>query len=730
MITFDTGTQIFHITTENTSYVMRLKSDYILEHLYYGKKLDNIKGIGFRAVESGIGFSSRNYETESMFDNLSTDHVMQEYTFFGSADIRKPSFHARYADGSRITKMKYTGHEIYDGKKQLDGLPATYDGENGAVQTLEITMRDELTGLELVLSYSAFEKHDAIARSVRAVNRGNSPIDINAIMSMNMDMKDEGFELIHLVGSWARERHIERKPLMSGTMKLESRRGSSSHHHSPFFALAKKETTEESGEVYGFSLLYSGNFEAGIEKDTYNTIRAFMGINSFDFNWLLDKGESFTAPETIMIYSCRGLTDMSQKFHRLYRKNLARGKWRDKERPILINNWEATYFDFDEEKILRIAEKAKSAGIELMVLDDGWFGKRNSDDCSLGDWTENREKLPHGIDGLAEKIEALGMKFGLWFEPEMISPDSDLYRAHPDWCLHVANRGRSEQRNQLILDLSRDDVCEYIISFLADMLKKAKISYVKWDMNRNMTEVGSALLPPERQAEVSHRYMLGLYRILETITSEFPDVLFEGCSGGGGRFDAGMMYYFSQYWTSDDTDAAERLYIQYGTSMVMPTAFMGAHVSAVPNHQTQRVTPMKLRGDVAICGQFGYELDITKMNDEEISEVKEQIALYKSVREIIHNGNMFRLVSPFESNRTAWEFVSEDKKTAVLCRYVIRTAPEQEPERIKMRGLNGSKNYRLRGTDLVFSGDVLMNYGWRALYEKDFDSEILIFDME
>ncbi len=729
MIVYDGSTNIFHIATKNTSYIMRLKCGSILEHLYYGKRLQNIGGIELFPDDEIKNFAAVDCRAGADGARLSTECIMQEYAFFGSADLRKPSFHAQYKDGSRITKMKYAGHKIYSGKNALYGLPSTYEGEDKNVQTLEITLLDELTGLKLILLYSAFEEKDAIVRSVRAENSGNSPIDIKEIMSMSIDMADDGYDFLHLPGSWARERHIERKPLISGTMKIESRRGSSSHHHSPFFALAKKEATEYSGDVYGFSFVYSGNFEAGIEKDTYNTIRAFMGINSFDFSWRLESGEMFTAPEVVMIYSENGLTDMSQRFHNLYKKNLARGKWRDKKRPILINNWEATYFNFDEEKILQIAKKAKSVGIELMVLDDGWFGKRNSDNCSLGDWTENREKLPHGIDGLAEEVEKIGMKFGLWFEPEMVSPDSDLYRAHPDWCLHVENREKSLGRNQLILDLSREDVCEYVVSFLTDILKRAKISYVKWDMNRNMTEVGSAILPPQKQAEVSHRYMLGLYKILETITKEFPDVLFEGCSGGGGRFDAGMMHYFNQYWTSDDTDGVERIYIQYGTSIVMPPTFMGAHISDVPNHQTQRVTPMKLRADASLCGQFGYELDITKMSDEELAEVKKQIEFYKSVRDVIHNGSMYRIVSPFEESRAAWEFVSEDKQTAVLCSYIMKKLPEMKHGRIKMRGLKENALYRIRGTEHTFGGSVLMNYGIRAKEEKDYDSEILVFDM-
>ncbi|MDY3928340.1 MAG: alpha-galactosidase [Clostridia bacterium] len=453
-----------------------------------------------------------------------------------------------------------------------------------------------------------------------------------------------------------------------------------------------------------------------------------MGINSFDFNWLLKPGEEFNAPETVMVYSAHGLGEMSRTYHKLYRTRLCRGKYRDIERPILINNWEGTYFDFNEEKILNIAKTAKKAGVELMVLDDGWFGKRNDDRSSLGDWYVNKEKLPNGIGGLAKKINDLGMMFGLWFEPEMISPDSDLYREHPDWCLHVEGRERSEGRNQLILDLSREDVCDYIIDFMTDYLKNAPISYIKWDMNRNMTEIGSALLPPERQEETAHRYMLGLYKILEKLTSEFPDVLFEGCSGGGGRFDAGMLPYFVQYWTSDDTDAGMRMYIQHGTSMVMPSSTMGSHVSAVPNHQTGRTSSLKTRGAVAMCGQFGYELDVTQMTDEELSEIAQQIKEYKEIREVVHKGDMYRLESPFEGRNTVWEYVSEDKNTVVLFRFTTESLPAYRSVKEKFEGLEENALYVRRDNGEIYSGSVLMNCGILFKNQQDFDSEIVIFD--
>lgn len=727
MIKFDGVNRIFNISTPGSSYVMRLNGDYIVEHLYYGKKIFDLTGILNFEDKFVPAFSA--IDDEYREQRISTDSVLQEYAFYGSCDLRKPSFHAVYKDGSRITKMKFVSYKIYAGKPGLAGLPATYIVENDEAETLELLFKDELTGMEITYVYTAFSKLDAITRNVKVRNAGETDINIKEIMSCNVDFPRADFDFIHLPGAWCRERNIERQSIFSGRTHIESRRGSSSHHHSPFFALADRSTTETQGEVYGFSFVYSGNFEAGVEVDPYGNTRAYMGINSFDFNWLLEKGEEFITPEVVMVYSSTGIGEMSRTYHKLYRTRLARGKYKDKERPILINNWEATYMSFTEEKILDIAKTAAKAGIEMLVLDDGWFGKRNDSTSSLGDWFPNKEKLPDGVSGLAKKVNELGLKFGLWFEPEMISPDSELYRAHPDWCLHVEGRSRSRCRNQLILDLSRADVCDYIVDSVSKNLESAPISYVKWDMNRNMSEIGSATLPPERQAEIAHRYVLGLYDILERITKRFPDVLFEGCSGGGGRFDAGMMHYFDQYWTSDNSDAVERMYIQHGTSLVMPPIFMSAHVSAVPNHQVGRTTSLDTRGNIASCGQLGYELDVTKMDEEDLYQIKLQIERYRQIRDIVHQGNMYRIMSPFNENGVVWQFVSENEKKTVVCCGSINAKPEKQSKAIKLCGLNPQSRYKLWGTDQIYSGAVLMNYGMKLKPQKDFSAELFIFEM-
>ena len=725
-IIFDEKNKVFHLQTKNSSYVFELCGDYIITHLHYGKKLNTIKGIEYNNEGKVPALYNVDFGYEK--EDISSEVLPQEYPVYGSPDLRKPAFHATYTDGSRITKMKYVTHKIYAGKPKLNGLPSVYTESDSEAETLELWLKDDKTGLKFILKYTTIDEFDAITRSVELVNEGKENININSVMSMNIDFSDDDFDFIHLHGAWARERHIERVPLVHGTVKTESRRGASSHHHSPFFALAKKDTTEKFGEIYGFSLVYSGNFEAGVEVDSYKTARAFMGINSFDFNWLLKPGESFTAPEVVMVYSDCGMGEMSRKFHKLYRTRLARGYWRDKVRPILINNWEATYFDFNEEKLLELAKAAKKAGVELLVLDDGWFGKRDIDNCSLGDWYVDKKKLPNGLDGLANKLNEIGMKFGLWFEPEMVSPDSDLFRSHPDWCLHVNGRGKSLGRNQLILDLSREDVCDYILETLTKVLSEANIEYIKWDMNRNMSEIGSELLPPEKQAETAHRYMLGLYGILEKLKERFPKLLMEGCAGGGGRFDAGMLHYFNQYWTSDDTDPVERFYVQHGTSLVMPSAFMGAHVSAVPNHQTGRTTPFKTRGITAMCGQFGYELDVTKLSEEEISAMHDQVEIYKEVRQTILFGEMYRLLSPFEGDKIAWEYISEDKNNVVFCYFVKSTMPAMPAKYVRLEGLDENADYVLRGTDKVFNGSVLMNRGFQVERVGEYGSEMYIFD--
>ncbi|MRY42792.1 alpha-galactosidase, partial [Parabacteroides distasonis] len=637
--------------------------------------------------------------------------ISQEYPSFGNTDLRSPAIELEFEDGSTITDLRYDGYKIYETKFPLEGLPSTYVENDKDVETLEIYLKDNLKDIKVILMYSVFENFNAITKAVKIINKSNEDVYILRALSANVDFKQDDFDFIQLSGAWARERYIIRSNLRAGIQSVESRRGASSHAHNPFMALVRKDTTEQNGDVYGFSLVYSGNFLASVEVDMYNKARAQIGINPFDFKWLLKKGEKFQTPEAVLVYSSNGLTGMSQIYHNLYSKRLCKGRYRDRVRPILINNWEATYFDFDEVKIKEIAKEASKLGIELFVLDDGWFGKRNDDTTSLGDWFVNKEKIKGGLGKLSKEINEMGLMFGLWFEPEMVSPNSELYKKHPDWCIHVPGRTRSTGRNQLILDLSRKEVCDYIIKSVSNILESASISYVKWDMNRNMTEVGSAALPPERQRETAHRYMLGLYKILEEITTKFPNILFESCSGGGGRFDPGMLYYMPQTWTSDDTDAIERLKIQFGTSLVYPSISMCCHVSAVPNHQVGRITPLKTRGIVAMAGNFGYELDITKLSQEKKSIVKEQIKLYKEIRKTIQFGDAFRLLSPFESNEVAWMIISKDKYEIVVSYIKQYAQPNTWDKPLKLTALEADAKYKIIGEGSIFGGDELMNIG-------------------
>lgn len=707
-ITFNSDNKVFHIQGKETSYIMQVHELGYLMHLYYGSTLTHVVPEQFVDIRKRGSFSpSPTYE-----DKITTfDDLPREYPSYGKGDYRVPAVHMAFENGTTINEFVYKDHNIYKGKPALEGLPSTYVENEDEATTLEITIIDELVQLEVVLSYTLFEEYDVITRHVRFMNKGKENIKLQRALSTCVDFQHNDFDLLHLYGSWSRERHIERQPLMTGIQTIDSKRGSSSHQHNPFVALLSKDATEEHGEVYGFNLVYSGNFMADVEVDQFHNTRVAMGINSFDFMWNLEPDNSFCTPECVMVYSNNGLGEMSRKYHKLYRQRLCRGEFRDKTRPILVNNWEATYLDFTEEKLLDIAKLGKEIGMELFVLDDGWFGKRDTDDCSLGDWYINEKKLPNGLGNIAESLKNMDMTFGLWFEPEMVSPDSDLYRAHPDWCLHVPGRGRSFGRQQLILDLSREDVCDYIIDSVSKILSSVSVGYVKWDMNRNMTEIGSALLPAHQQRETAHRYMLGLYRVLETITSNFPHILFESCSGGGGRFDPGMLYYMPQTWTSDDTDAVERLKIQYGTSVVYPISSMGAHISAVPNHIVDRVTPLKTRGDVAMSGNFGYELDLTALSAEEIEEMKIQVEQYKSLRSLIQFGDMYRLKSPFEGNETSWMVVSEDKSEAFLGFFQVLAMSQSYRIRVKLQGLSPEKFYRDEFSGETFKGDYLMNVG-------------------
>lgn len=725
-IIYDSNNQSFNLMTKNSSYIICILENKLLLHAHYGKKIYDLSNVIDTVYEAGGAFNPVDSDIERKA--FSSDAAMLEYSFFGTTDLRTCGFNGVFENGTNYVRPYYKSHRIFDGKPKLPGLPATYTEDDSEAQTLEITLKDDVLNVEFLIRYTVFENVDAITRNIEIKNLANEGFDIKSALSMTVDFSDKDFDFVHMFGGWARERQIQKIPLINGGQYVDSKRGSSSHHHSPFMALARKNANETCGEVFGFSLVYSGNFFAGVEVNSGNISRAMMGINPYNFNWRLEGGETFVTPEVVMVYSDKGFGEMSRTYHTIYRTRLVRGKYRDSHRPILINNWEGTYFDFDEEKIVNIAKKAKETGVELMVLDDGWFGHRDDDKSSLGDWYEYEKKLPNGIKGLAEKIDALGMKFGLWYEPEMISPDSELYRKHPDWCISVEGRLQNYGRNQLILDLSRKDVCDYIKGFLTDMLSKAKISYIKWDMNRNFSEVGSALLPKDKMQELPHRYMLNLYDILEYITTAFPDVLFEGCSGGGGRFDAGMLYYFPQYWCSDDSDAIERLYLQYGTSMVMPATTIGAHVSACPNHQVERTTPLSTRGYVAMCGSFGYELNPLAISQEVLDEMKEQITLFKEIRDVIHYGDMYRLSSPFEGENTCFSYVTKDKSKAVSVYVTIMGRPWPGSHRLKFDGLDENAVYIDKDTKKEYSGSLLMNIGLPVCDCKDFESRLFIFE--
>lgn len=692
----DEQTKLFHLQGKDMSYVMQVEEGNLL-HLYWGKKLRADGNLASLPAWPGRS-------------NL--DQMPQEYPQYGSGDFRTPAYQVQLEDGSRITELKYKSHALRAGKPKLEGLPAVYTEQDDEAQTLEITLADAYSGLEVVLSYSVFEGSNALARSARLSNGGKDKLRLLRALSASMDMDAADYDFVYLAGRWAREAHMQRRPIGPGGTRIESRRGMSGHQLNPFFALASRRADEDQGDVYGFSFVYSGNFVGEAEVDPMNKVRVQIGLNPFDFSWLLEPGESFQTPEAVMVYSDEGFGGMSRTYHKLYRTRLCRGEYRDKERPVLVNNWEGTYFNFTADKIEAIAKEGAALGIELMVLDDGWFGKRNDDTTSLGDWVVDRNKLPNGLEDLAERINKLGMKFGLWFEPEMVSPDSELYRAHPDWCLHVEGRRRTLARTQSVLDMSRPEVREYLYGLMADIFRTVPIAYVKWDMNRSLTEIGSAAAPAERQGEIAHRFMLGTYELMERLTTDFPHILFESCSSGGGRFDPGMLYYMPQTWTSDDTDAVERLKIQYGTSFVYPVSAIGAHVSAVPNHQVGRMAPLTMRGDVAMSGNFGYELDLTKFTDEEKVEVKRQVALYKEIRSLVQQGELYRLINPFEENgnETAWMFVSEDKAEALVFYFKVLAEPHPPKKVLKLKGLDPERNYVVEGEG-TYGGDRLMHAG-------------------
>ncbi len=698
----------FHLYNNEISYIFKVLDNKQLGQLYYGKRLRDRESFGHLLELGQRDMACCTFEGNSVF---SLEHIKQEYPAYGSGDVRYPAYEIADKNGSRITDFKYKRHMISAGKPKLSGLPATYTEEPGEADTLEIFLEDSVIQTELILTYTIYENLPVITRSARFICNNPRGITLNSAMSLAVDLPDSDFDMIDLPGAWGRERNVRVHRLHGGVQGVYSMRGCSSHQFNPFLALKRPNSDEFAGEVYGFSLVYSGSFLAQAEVDNYEVTRVLFGIHPNGFCWQMSAGNSFQTPEAVMVYSDGGLNKMSQTYHELYRTRLARGKWRDRPRPILINNWEATYFDFNEEKILNIAKTAKKLGVELFVMDDGWFGKRNDATSSLGDWVPNYHKLPGGVKGIGDKITELGLQFGIWVEPEMVNKDSDLYRAHPDWVLGAADRTLCHSRNQYVLDFSKDEVVNYIGDSIEKILCEAPISYVKWDMNRSMSEIFSRGENVEKQGKVIHCYILGVYKLYERLIDKFPDILFESCASGGARFDPGMLYYAPQGWISDDTDAVERLKIQYGTSYVYPLSSMGSHVSAVPNHQVFRNTPIETRANTAYFGTFGYELDLNNLPAEEMQIVSEQIKFMKKYRELIQKGRFYRLSSPFEKNDTAWMVVSDDKKQALVGYYRVLQPVNTGYKRLKLKGLIEDCLYSVSLRELSYFGDELMNSG-------------------
>lgn len=699
--------RLFQIETEHTSYQMKVDKYGVLTHLWYGAKTEC--SMDYLLDYPDVGFSGNIYEAENQ-RTYSLNTLPQEYSTSGVGDFRIPAITVTHDDGSRALDLRYSGHKISRGKYNIDGLPAVYATEEEA-ETLEIVMEDTATNIEVILMYGVLPKKDIITRSTVIINNGTTSITINKAHSLCLDLPEGNWQSIHFHGRHAMERQMERCELIHGIEEFSSSRGTSSHQQNPTILLCEKECTETSGFCVGAALMYSGGFQTQIEKDQLKQVRVVMGINPETFSWKLNASERFNTPEVILSCSMEGTAKLSQQFHKIIRHNVCRGKYQLSQRPILINNWEATYFDFDEKKILDIAKEASKIGIDMFVLDDGWFGKRDSDNSGLGDWYVNENKIKGGLANLISKINDLGMKFGIWFEPEMVSEDSDLYREHPEWAIKIPGRNPMRSRYQLVLDMSNPEVIEYLYNSISDILKNNNIEYVKWDMNRSISDWYSTCLPSSRQGEQPHRYILGLYGLLERLITNFPHILFEGCSGGGGRFDAGMLYYSPQIWCSDNTDAHERTFIQYGTSFFYPISTVGSHVSAVPNHQTGRITSLDTRGIVAMAGSFGYELDLSTLTEEEKETMKEQVKKYRQYQLLIHNGDYYRLTNPHNSRIAAWQWNDNTNGNVLVQGVVFRAVANMVRDKIKLMGVDALAKYKLKGNGEIYSGMALMTGG-------------------
>lgn len=701
-ITFDEKRKIFKLDTLDSTYAIGIREGYLI-HLYYGKKIpdDNLLDLPFRGYFATI--SPKNVHVDDY--KFSLDVQPMEYSCNGSGDYRLAALSIKDSIGRTTTDIRYLDHKIYDGKPKLKGLPATYCNDDSEAQTLEIITIDKFTGAKVTLYYTAFANYSVVTESVKVENTGKETFEIEKVASCCVNFPSMDYNMINLSGVWSRERRVITRHLAHGIQSVASKRGSSSHNHNPFVALVDDKGGEDFGDAFGFNLVYSGNFSADIETDYLDCTRLVMGINPIDFTWVVEPGDEFQSPEVVMVYSDSGMGKMSRTFHDLYNNNLIRGEWKNKKRPLLINSWEGSGFDFDQETLVRYAKEAKKLGIELLVMDDGWFGHRDSDNSSLGDWFVNESKLKGGLTKLIERVNAEGVQFGIWYEPEMISEDSELYKAHPDWCVHVEGREQSPARQQYVIDMTRQDVRDCIFNQMYDVLSKNNIAYLKWDYNRAITEPASVMLDARHSKEFFHRFILGTYELMDRITSAFPHILFESCAGGGGRFDAGMLYYMPQAWASDNTDPIERLTIQFGTTMCYPASSMGAHVSACDR------TGIETKAAVAMAGTFGYELDPKEMSEEDKEKVKEQVKNYHRYYNVIHFGDLYRIIAPTDDEfKCAWEYVAKDKSEALLT-VVIKNRAPHDFLLIKMKGLDPEKMYRDETDGEIYSGALLMNAG-------------------
>ena len=706
-IQVNASNRLFHLQTKHTSYVFHVIEDGSLGQLYYGPK------IPFKDDYANLNTREEHDCTNTRTDEdveFQAELLKQEYAGLGKGDYRYPAFQITYPNGSRTSEFQYRDYELKDGKERLTGLPSTFADNSNDSQTLTVKLADG--DLELQLHYTVFADEDVIVRSTTFVNHGKT-VFLNRALSAQLDLPDANYDFIQFAGSWSRERHLHRSHLRPGTQSISSLRTASSHQENPFFMLARPHTDNNQGAVFGFNFVYSGNFLDSVEVDQFDTTRVLIGINPDEFGWKLNSGDSFQTPEVIFSYTDNGFNALSQQLGAFYAQHLINPHFAHQERPILINNWEATFMDFTEDKLMPIVERAKELGIEMFVLDDGWFGHRDDDRSSLGDWFVDEKKFNHGIAGFAKRVHDLDMKFGLWFEPEMISIDSKLYQTHPEWMIKTPGRGQTPGRHQFVLDMSRQEVVDYLFGLMSHIIQDAKLDYIKWDMNRNITEMYGADLPADQQLEFSHRYILGVYDLYDRLTKAFPDVLFESCASGGGRFDLGMMYYAPQAWCSDDTDAVERIKIQDGTSYGYTPSMWGAHVSAVPNDQVGRLTSIDMRAKVAYFGAFGYELDVTELSDEEQATIKQQVAFYKQYRKLFQFGTFYRLETPDTSDNVyGWETVSHDKQTAIGMRYQILNGANPAYIRYYFKGLDPERRYTVNDGSEVFSGAELMNAGY------------------